>query len=57
LAKTTIVAPLDFVDTGKICHIKVSRENDPQRFIDAGSIHILAPEQEIPSRDLGTLRS
>lgn len=49
--------PLDFVDTGKVCHIKVSRDNDPQRFIDAGNIHILSPEQGTPSRDLSDLHS
>ncbi len=53
------VNPLDFVDTGKVCHIKVSRDNDPQRFIDAGNIHILSPEPEqgTPSRDLRDLHS
>ncbi len=49
--------PLDFVDTGKVCHIKVSRDNDPQCLIDAGSIHILTPEHPIPSRDLKDLHS
>ncbi len=48
--------PLDFVDTGKVCHIKVSRANDPQRFFDAGDIHILSPQAQ-PSRELKDLRS
>ncbi len=34
--------PLDVVDTGKVCHIKVSRANENPVF-DAGAIHILTP--------------
>ncbi len=49
--------PLDFVDTGQVCHIKVSRDNDSQRFLDAGSVHILTPEQSTPSRDLSDLHN
>lgn len=37
--------PLDFVETGKICHLKVSRANDPKRFLDAGEIRILSPQK------------
>ena len=48
--------PLDFVDIGKVCHIKVSRDNDDKQHIDAGEIRILALEEE-PSTDLHLLLS
>ena len=51
------VNPLDFMDTGKVCHIKVSRANDEKPFIDAGEIHLLTPGEKEPSRDLRTLLS
>jgi hypothetical protein len=42
--------PLDFVETGKICHLKVSRANDPIRLLDAGDIRILSPKKEEDSQ-------
>jgi len=41
--------PLDIIDTGKVCHIKVSRAPNPRfpeskKLLDAGEIYILSPE-------------
>jgi len=57
--------PLDFVDTGSVCHIKVSRrpkpqEKDPRKnepFLDAGEMRIRFPGREDPEISLKTLRS
>jgi hypothetical protein len=49
--------PLDFVETGKICHLKVSRANDQKRFLDAGELHILSPKEKDSQPKLEALLS
>lgn len=49
--------PLEPVDTGNVCHIKVSRANDPKPFSDAGNIRILSPHQTAPHTKLEKLLS
>lgn len=55
--------PLDFVDTGSVCHIKVSRrpkpgyEKESPQFLDAGEIRIRFPGREDPEISLKALRS
>lgn len=58
--------PLDFIDTGSVCHIKVSRRPKPRTddasprtepFFDAGEIRIRFPGKEDPEIKLTALRS
>lgn len=52
---------LDCIDTGKVCHLKVSRAPDDkhpnnQRLVDAGEIYILSPaDPNRPQKDLKLL--
>ncbi|RLC07013.1 MAG: hypothetical protein DRI57_26375 [Deltaproteobacteria bacterium] len=56
-------SPLDFVDTGSVCHIKVSRRPrtddtpDKKPFFDAGEIRICFPGRDDPEIKLKALRS
>lgn len=41
------INPLNLIDTGKVCHFKVSRANDPSRALDAGELSLLSPPEHI----------
>lgn len=52
--------PLDIIDTGKVCHIKVSRAPDPRfpestKLVDAAKIYILSPEHKTHQTDINLL--
>ena len=47
--------PLDLIDTGKVCHFKVSRSNDPSRALDAGELTLLSPSAAIERGKLKNL--
>jgi hypothetical protein len=52
--------PLDIIDTGKVCHIKVSRAPDPRfpestKLVDAAKIYIRMPEHKAHKTDINLL--
>lgn len=52
--------PLDIIDTGKVCHLKVSRAPDSRfpestKLVDAGKLYILSPEHKTHKTDIKLL--